>query len=142
MFQINPDHVGFKIINSSNHITYSRVMKSTGENYACLKNCGIFDRKTNTVRKAEKPLKLNLLPNKKIEKREKLHENNKKNKLRENRATENLDMESMKSYISHHFARLQSTTHPPSCKNLQHNHELDDDFDEEIVDNDSELIVI
>nr|XP_034838759.1 uncharacterized protein LOC117994894 [Maniola hyperantus] len=59
---ILPDLIVFIIINSTNHIFYSRVMKNGFKNYVC--DCGIIDPKTNLISRKEHPYRLDLFKKK------------------------------------------------------------------------------
>ncbi|XP_045508868.1 uncharacterized protein LOC123704531 [Colias croceus] len=61
IYTINKDSIIFRLINSTNHIFYSRVMKSGNKNYACDEDCGYFNPLTQAIRKNNQHLVLNLL---------------------------------------------------------------------------------
>lgn len=58
----------FRIINSTNDVIYSRIMKPKNRNYICVKDCGRFNPNTRKVTKVDKPLKLDLLVKRKRKK--------------------------------------------------------------------------
>ena len=75
-FQILPDTIVFRIINSTNHIIYSKLMKNGKKIYICTNDCGKLDHITKKVVVGDEPLSLNLLNNKK--KREEIYEKSSK----------------------------------------------------------------
>ncbi|CAK1592289.1 unnamed protein product [Parnassius mnemosyne] len=60
-YMVLPDSIIFRIVNETNHVIYSRVMKKGQKNYACIEDCGVLDNETKSVIKLEKPFILNLL---------------------------------------------------------------------------------
>ncbi|CAG5000195.1 unnamed protein product [Parnassius apollo] len=60
-YTVLPDSILFRIINETNHVIYSRVMKNGQRNYVCVEDCGVLDNATKSVIKLEKPFILNLL---------------------------------------------------------------------------------
>ncbi|XP_047522277.1 uncharacterized protein LOC125061106 [Pieris napi] len=72
LYSINQDSITFRIINSTNQIIYSRVMKSGQTNYACVDDCGYITPHHDIV-KNDKHIILDLLHNLK-NKRENLKE--------------------------------------------------------------------
>ncbi|CAH0688050.1 unnamed protein product [Chilo suppressalis] len=67
-YRIYKDFIFFRVVNSSNDIIYSRIMKYGNKNYVCIKNCGSTDSKSNNVTD-DKPLTFSLLK-KRVSKRE------------------------------------------------------------------------
>ncbi|XP_045783398.1 uncharacterized protein LOC123879637 isoform X2 [Maniola jurtina] len=67
LYTILPDMVVFRIINSTNHIIYSRVMKTGFKNYICIDDCGRIDPKTNLISRKEQPYRLDLFKKNKRE---------------------------------------------------------------------------
>ncbi|XP_068627144.1 uncharacterized protein [Battus philenor] len=79
-YTVLPDSILFRIVNSSSHIIYSRVMKTGHKNYICVDNCGIMDKITKTVAKNDSPLILNLLKTNEISHKNKREYNSSNNK--------------------------------------------------------------
>ncbi|VVC91287.1 unnamed protein product [Leptidea sinapis] len=67
---IKPDLIMFKMINSSNHIFFSRIMKPANKNYVCVNDCGLWDPNTKKVLKKESKVVLNLMNHRQKNKRE------------------------------------------------------------------------
>ncbi|KAJ8706540.1 hypothetical protein PYW07_012618 [Mythimna separata] len=68
LYEITPEHVVFWLINSTNHVVYSRIMRPRNRNYICVDDCGYFNPDTRKVTKVDKPLKLDLLVTRKPKK--------------------------------------------------------------------------
>ncbi|XP_073966836.1 uncharacterized protein [Choristoneura fumiferana] len=60
-YKIDSGMIIFRIINSSNDVIYSRIMKPDGENFACTEDCGHFDFETTILTRKENHVILNLL---------------------------------------------------------------------------------
>uniref|UniRef100_A0A2H1VNV6 SFRICE_013007 n=1 Tax=Spodoptera frugiperda TaxID=7108 RepID=A0A2H1VNV6_SPOFR len=60
-YEMTPNYVIFRIINSTNDVIYSRIMKPNHMNYICIDDCGRFNQNTKKIGKIDIPLKLNLL---------------------------------------------------------------------------------
>lgn len=58
---MSPEQVTFRIINGTNDVMYSRIMKPNNTNYICVEDCGRFNPNTRKVMKKDQPLKLDLL---------------------------------------------------------------------------------
>ncbi|XP_050676854.1 uncharacterized protein LOC126973567 [Leptidea sinapis] len=69
-YWIKPDLIMFKMINSSNHIFFSRIMKPANKNYVCVNDCGLWDPNTKKVLKKESKVVLNLMNHRQKNKRE------------------------------------------------------------------------
>ncbi|XP_022830487.1 uncharacterized protein LOC111359258 [Spodoptera litura] len=63
-YEITPNYVIFRIINSKNDVIYSRIMKPNYTNYICIDDCGRFNQNTKKVGNIDIPLKLTLLTTK------------------------------------------------------------------------------
>ncbi|XP_031767660.1 uncharacterized protein LOC113520889 [Galleria mellonella] len=60
-YAIFPEFILFQIINSTNHIIYSRIMRSGRKNYVCIENCGYMDPNSKKNVKNYKSLRKHLL---------------------------------------------------------------------------------
>ncbi|CAH2083413.1 unnamed protein product [Euphydryas editha] len=91
LYSFLPDYISFRIINSTNNVFYSRIMKAGHKNYICINDCGIYDPKTKEITKIEKPLTVDLLKNvKKKRENSNLHKNyNKMNRIKNNMLLKN-----------------------------------------------------
>nr|XP_021199769.2 uncharacterized protein LOC110383321 [Helicoverpa armigera] len=76
IYEITPQHVIFRIINSTNDVIYSRIMKPNNNNYICIDDCGRFNPDTKKVARSDKPLKLNLFSLRKSDPEKPLNEMN------------------------------------------------------------------
>ncbi|XP_022126458.2 uncharacterized protein LOC111001064 [Pieris rapae] len=74
LYSIKQDSITFRIVNSTNQIIYSRVMKSGQMNYACVDDCGYITPHHDIVKNDKHNIVLDLLHNLK-NKRENLKEN-------------------------------------------------------------------
>ncbi|CAH0731143.1 unnamed protein product, partial [Brenthis ino] len=71
LYNILHNSIVFRLINSTNHIFHSKIMKSGKENYFCTNDCGKMDLSTKKVIKNDKPLSLDLLNNTKKKREDK-----------------------------------------------------------------------
>ncbi|XP_023938438.2 uncharacterized protein LOC112046152, partial [Bicyclus anynana] len=67
IYTIKSDAIVFKIVNSTNDIFYSRVMKSGNRNYICIDDCGKIDPHTNIISKRQQPYHVDLFKKNKRE---------------------------------------------------------------------------
>ncbi|XP_030030759.2 uncharacterized protein LOC115447705 [Manduca sexta] len=61
IYTIDQQGISFRIINSSNNIIYSRIMRNGGKNYACIDDCGYWDPNTKKISSQQHPLSFDLL---------------------------------------------------------------------------------
>ncbi|XP_048002898.1 uncharacterized protein LOC125239377 [Leguminivora glycinivorella] len=127
VYAINPESIVFRVINTTNDIIYSRIMKRNRKKYVCIDNCGIFNFDTLSATRKEDHLVLNLLnSNKKKRDNPRPKNKNKRQKsksgnLKSNKeALNNNDLFVYDSdYLEQPSDRQQSTTVNPSmCKQI------------------------
>ncbi|XP_061727129.1 uncharacterized protein LOC133532458 isoform X2 [Cydia pomonella] len=61
VYAVTPESIVFRIVNTTNNIIYSRIMKKNRKKYVCVDNCGIFNFDTMSAIRKEDHLVLNLL---------------------------------------------------------------------------------
>ncbi|XP_013188949.2 uncharacterized protein LOC106133684 [Amyelois transitella] len=149
IYTILPNRTTFRIINSSNHIIYSRIMKFGRENYVCIEDCGIYNPTTKKITTNEKPFIVDLLDKSHKNKREDLlNETVYTNETTQSKTTSMLPIKiGIKIYKNPHFETARkkkeeikfkyndfyASTTQSSCKKMQtttqDEYELDEYFE-------------
>ncbi|XP_063392109.1 uncharacterized protein LOC134677564 [Cydia fagiglandana] len=123
VYSVNPESIVFRIVNTTNNIIYSRIMKRNKKKYVCVDNCGIFNFDTLSATRKEDHLVLNLLNS---NKKKRDNPRPKKNKYARQNLKSNdgaFNKNDLLVYNNYNYEqpldRGQSTTpNPPMCKQI------------------------